>query len=57
MCLRSAKKALRATDSDYVWSRVSQQRSLCVLTREVSWPKLWDMTCDRGIQGTRSLAI
>ena len=49
------KKALRAADSDYLWTKVSQQTSLCTLPREVSWPKLWDMARDRGIQGARSL--
>ena len=56
-CFKSIKKALRAADSDYVWSKVSQQTSLRVLSRDISWPKLWDLARDRGIQGTRSLAM
>ena len=56
-CLKSIKKALRAADLDYVWSKVAQQTSLRALSRDISWPKLWDMARDRGIQGTRSLAM
>ena len=55
--IKSIRKALRAADSDYVWSRVSQQSSLRALSREISWPKLWDMARDRGIQGARSLSV
>ena len=44
-------------DSDYVWYKVSQQTSLRALCRDISWPKLWDLARDRGIQGTRSLAM
>ena len=56
-CLKSIKKALRTADSDYIWSKVAQQTSLRALSRDISWLKLWDMARDRGIQGTRSLAM
>lgn len=55
--LKSIKKVLRAADSDYVWSKVSQQTSLRVLPRDISWPKLWDIARERGIQGARSLSV
>ena len=33
------------------------QNSLRSLSSVISWPKLWDMARDRGIQGSRSLTV
>ena len=54
-CLKYIKKALRVADSDYIWTKVSRQLSLRALSRDISWPKLWDMARDQGIQGARSI--
>ena len=56
-CLKYIKKALRVADSDYIWTKVSRQLSLRALSRDISWPKLWDMARDRGIQGARSIRV
>ena len=55
--LKKAKKALNAEDIDYIWSQVEMQNSLRSLSSVISWPKLWDMARDRGIQGSRSLTV
>ena len=55
MCLKYIKTTLRAADSNYIWTKVSRQLSLRALSRDISWPKLWDMARDRGIQGARSI--
>ena len=55
--LKKGKKALNAEDIDYIWSQVEMQNSLRSLSSEISWPKLWDMARDRGIQGSRSLTV
>ena len=35
----------------------SQHNSLRALSRDIPWPKLWDLVRDHGIQGTRSLVM
>ena len=49
--LNSLNKALKAADSDYLWSLVGIQNSLRALSRSMPWPKLWDMAHNQGIQG------
>ena len=55
--ISSVKKALLKLDRDYIWSLTSKHNSLRSLTRSISLPKLWDLSRDYGIQGTRSVAI
>ena len=45
----------KSRDSDNVWSKVSRQGSLA-LSSDISWPQLWDMARDRGVQGSGYLS-
>ena len=55
LSLRSVKKILQEKDRDLIWRQVSNHESLTVLTRDISWLRLWDDARDYGIQGTRAL--
>ena len=55
-CSTSVKKVLREADYDNTWTEMAKQNSLRALSRDISWPKLWDMARDRGI-GARSLSM
>ena len=54
--IRPVKKALTTADQDLIWAQISQKNSLRSMSRTISWPKLWDLARDRGIQGARSLS-
>ena len=50
--ISTMRRDLLKGDQDNIWSLVT---SLQPLHRTISWPKLWDLTRDYGIQGARSL--
>ena len=54
--ISTMKRDLLKADQDNIWSLVTKYNSLRSLHRTISWPKLWDLARDHGIQGARSLA-
>ena len=54
--ISTMKRDLLKADQDNIWSLVTKHNSLRSLHRTISWPKLWDLARDHGIQGARSLA-
>ena len=50
------KRDLLKADQNNIWSLVTKHNSLRSLHRTISWPKLWDLARNHGIQGARSLA-
>ena len=54
--ISTVRRDLLKADQGNIWSLVSKHNSLQPLHRTISWPKLWDLAHDHGIQGARSLA-
>ena len=48
--VRSIKKTLRKADQNYIWDQAANHNSLSLMSRDVSWPRLWDTARDHGPQ-------
>ena len=53
--IKSIFKVPEKADHELTWIHVKERPSLKPLSRSISWPKLWDIARDRGIQGAISL--
>ena len=53
--LRSIKKTLRKADQNYIWDQAANHNSLSLMSRDISWPRLWDTARDHGPQAALSL--
>ena len=56
--LRSIKNTLcKATRISYIWDQAANHNSLSLMSRDVSWPRVWDTARDHGPQAALSLQV